>query len=168
MHGEGGRKGGPVPPTPCVVQRHCIGVYISSRIFFRKLLLKSRDLENIGLNDTFSWTISTNRRKYLEFSTKLCMFSCNIMMRNIAHSISSTICKLTVVFAVSLLTALKRMIIFSINLIEVSDVLQLACVEGEDLKVISSGERGTVGGNCPNCNSLLSFKGVWVLHNLEF
>lgn len=52
VHRSGSRKGS-VPPTLCVIQRHYIGAYISSRIFFRKLSLKSRDLESIGLNDYF-------------------------------------------------------------------------------------------------------------------
>ena len=70
------------------------------------------------------------KRKYLEFSMKLWLFSCYLMMRNIAHFISSFAYKLIMAFAVSLLTILKMMIIFSVNLIEVSDVKKPACVEG--------------------------------------
>lgn len=108
-----------MPPIPCFVQRHCIGIVLALKYFLGNCFLKSRDLENIGLNDIFCCTISMKKGKYLEFSTKLCVFSCNIMMKNIAHSISSIICKLTLVFGVSFLIALKIMVISSVNLIEV-------------------------------------------------
>lgn len=56
------------------------------------------------------------------------MFSSYVMMRNIAHFIAYIICKLIVAFAVSLLAVLKIMII-SVDWIEVSDMKELPCVE---------------------------------------
>ena len=64
------------------------------------------------------------KRKHLEFSMTLCIFSCYVMVRKISHFIYFLACKHTVVFDISLLIVLKIMISFSVNLIEASDMKQ--------------------------------------------
>lgn len=62
------------------------------------------------------------KRKHLEFSLTLFMFSCYVMVRKISHFIYFLACKHTVVFDVSLLIVPKMMTSFSVNLIEASDM----------------------------------------------